>query len=190
MTLQPFNYIPADTLQTAEALLREHGEKAAVIVGGTDLLGALKDAIHDNPPELLIGLKPVTALCYVTVEPAGVKIGALTTLAEIAKHPAIRQGYPLLAEAARQALLAGRFATSRPSPATSARSPAAGTIATPTTPSTACARVAGGATRRSPRTVTTPSSAACVSAPRRCVTGDVAAAARSSRSPAAQMPLP
>jgi len=100
MTLQPFNYIPADTLQTAEALLREHGERAAVIAGGTDLLGALKDAIHDDPPELVIGLKPVTALRYVEATPAGVRIGALTTLSEIAKHPAIRETYPLLAEAA------------------------------------------------------------------------------------------
>ena len=101
MTLQPFNYAPADSLQTAEALLREHGERAAVLAGGTDLLGALKDAIHDDLPELLIGLKPLTDLRYVTVEPAGVRIGALTTLSEIAKHPAIRQTYPLLAEAAR-----------------------------------------------------------------------------------------
>ena len=38
----------------------------------------LKDAIHDDPPELVIGLKPVTDLRYVTVEPAGVRIGALT----------------------------------------------------------------------------------------------------------------
>ena len=73
MTLQPFNYIPADTLQTAEALLREHGERAAVIAGGTDLLGALKDGVHDDPPELLIGLKPVTALRYVEATPAGYK---------------------------------------------------------------------------------------------------------------------
>ncbi|MCX6028678.1 MAG: FAD-dependent oxidoreductase [Chloroflexi bacterium] len=101
MTLQPFRYIPADTLQAAEMLLKEHREGAAVIAGGTDLLGALKDAIHDDPPELLIGLKPVAALRYVTVTPAGVRIGALTTLAEIAKHPTIRQTYPLLAEAAR-----------------------------------------------------------------------------------------
>ena len=100
MTLQPFNYVPADSLQTAETLLREHGEKAAVIAGGTDLLGALKDAIHDDPPELVIGLKPVTALRYVEATPAGVRIGALTTLSEIAKHPAIRETYPLLAEAA------------------------------------------------------------------------------------------
>ena len=100
MTLQSFKYAPADSLQTAEALLREHGERAAVLAGGTDLLGALKDAIHDDPPELVIGLKPVTALRYVEATPAGVRIGALTTLTEIAKHPAIRETYPLLAEAA------------------------------------------------------------------------------------------
>ena len=71
-----------------------------MLAGGTDLLGALKDAIHDDPPELVIGLKPVTALRYVEATPAGVRIGALTTLSEIAKHPAIRETYPLLAEAA------------------------------------------------------------------------------------------
>jgi NADPH-dependent glutamate synthase beta subunit-like oxidoreductase/CO/xanthine dehydrogenase FAD-binding subunit len=100
MMLQPFKYIPADTLEIAEALLKEHGGKAAVIAGGTDLLGTLKDAIHDVPPGLLIGLKPVTALRYVEATPSGVRIGALTTLSEIAMHPAIRQTYPLLAEAA------------------------------------------------------------------------------------------
>jgi len=100
MTLQPFKYIPADTLQTAETLLREHGNQAVVMAGGTDLLGALKDAIHATYPELLVGLKPVEGLRYVRVDPAGVRIGALTTLDEITKHPAIRATYPLLAEAA------------------------------------------------------------------------------------------
>ena len=101
MTRQPFNYVPADSLQTAEALLKEHGPGAAVIAGGTDLLGAFKDAIHDTPPELLIGLKPLAALRYVNADTQGVRIGSLTTLAEIAQHPVIRQTYPLLAEAAR-----------------------------------------------------------------------------------------
>ena len=100
MTLPPFKYIPADTLPAAEALLREHKERAAVLAGGTDLLGALKDAIHDDPPELLIGLKPAAALHYIAAEPAGLRIGALTTLAEIAIHPMVRRDYPLLAEAA------------------------------------------------------------------------------------------
>jgi hypothetical protein len=101
MTLQPFEYVPADSLQAAEALLREHGEGAAVIAGGTDLLGALKDAIHDAPPELLIGLKPLADLRYVNADAEGVRIGSLTTLADIARHPVIRQTYSLLAEAAR-----------------------------------------------------------------------------------------
>lgn len=101
MTLQPFQYVPANSLQAAETLLREHGEKAAVIAGGTDLLGALKDAIHDTPPELLIGLKPATDLRYVHIEAGGVRIGGLTTLAEICQHPVLRQTYPLLAEAAQ-----------------------------------------------------------------------------------------
>jgi len=100
MTLQPFEYVPADSLQAAEALLKEHGAGAAVIAGGTDLLGALKDAIHDTRPELLIGLKPLAALRYVNADAQGVRIGSLTTLADIARHPVIRQSYPLLAEAA------------------------------------------------------------------------------------------
>ena len=86
MTLQPFEYLPADSLQTAEALLKKHGEGAAVIAGGTDLLGAFKDAIHDAPPQLLIGLKPLAALRYVNADAQGVRIGSLTTLADIAQH--------------------------------------------------------------------------------------------------------
>jgi NADPH-dependent glutamate synthase beta subunit-like oxidoreductase/CO/xanthine dehydrogenase FAD-binding subunit len=101
MTLQPFEYVPAGSLQAAEALLREHGKRATVIAGGTDLLGTLKDAIHDTRPELLIGLKPLAALRYVNADAEGVRIGSLTTLADIARHPVIRQTYSLLAEAAR-----------------------------------------------------------------------------------------
>jgi NADPH-dependent glutamate synthase beta subunit-like oxidoreductase/CO/xanthine dehydrogenase FAD-binding subunit len=100
MTLQPFKYIPADSLRMAEALLKEYEGHAAVIAGGTDLLGGLKDAVHADPPQVLIGLKPVKDLSYVTVEPVGLRIGALTTLNDIAKNPAVRQTYPLLAQAA------------------------------------------------------------------------------------------
>ena len=101
MILEPFEYVPADSLQAAAALLKERGEVAAVIAGGTDLLGTLKDSIHDASPELLIGLKPLADLRYVKTDAGGVRIGSLTTLAEIARHPDIRRTYPLLAEAAR-----------------------------------------------------------------------------------------
>ena len=90
MTLKPFTYVPAESLQAAQDLLGEHAGQAAALAGGTDLLGVLKDAVHVDAPALLIGLKPLADLRYVQETPEGVRIGALTTLAEIARHPAIR----------------------------------------------------------------------------------------------------
>lgn len=101
MILEPFEYIPAGSLQAAEALLKKHGNRAAVIAGGTDLLGTLKDAVHGASPEILIGLKPLASLRYINTDDQGVRIGSLATLADIARHPVIRKAYPLLAEAAR-----------------------------------------------------------------------------------------
>jgi CO/xanthine dehydrogenase FAD-binding subunit len=140
MTLQSIQYIPADSLQAAEALLKEHKGRAAVIAGGTDLIGVLKDAIHTDPPEVLIGLKPAAGSGEVSVEPAGVRIGALTTLDYLARHPAIRQSYPLLAQAA--ASVASPQIRNGQHRRNLCRSRAAGTTATSITPSTACARAA------------------------------------------------
>ena len=100
MTLEPIKYIPAGSLETAEALLKENQGKSAVIAGGTDLLGVLKEAVHSDPPEVLIGLKPVKDQSFISVEQAGVRIGALATLNDIAKNPTIQKTYSLLAQAA------------------------------------------------------------------------------------------
>ena len=91
MTLQPIKFTSVENLQSAEALLKENKGRAAVLAGGTDLMGTLKDAVHAEPPEVLIGLKSVKESSYVKVESDGIRIGALTTIAEIAKHPVIRK---------------------------------------------------------------------------------------------------
>lgn len=100
MKIQPIDYIPAEELSTAKRLLKENIGHARVLAGGTDLLGSLKDAIHSRPPELLIGLKPAENLRYISEGSEGVRIGAMTTLAEIAKSPLVKQKYSLLAQAA------------------------------------------------------------------------------------------
>lgn len=100
MNLQPLKYIPVENLQAAEKLLKEHKGRAAVIAGGTDLMGTLKDAVHASPPDVLIGLKPAKANSYVKVEPSGIRIGALTTLNEIIKNPVIQKDFQLLAQSA------------------------------------------------------------------------------------------
>ena len=99
MTLQPIKYIRAESLEKAEDLLQEN-DHAAVIAGGTDLLGVLKDAVHDDPVQVLIGLKSVSESKYIRVQADGIQIGSLTTLADIAKNSEIKKNYPLLARAA------------------------------------------------------------------------------------------
>ena len=100
MTQQPIKYISADNLQMAESLLKEHKGRSAVVAGGTDQMGLLKDAVHSDPPQVLIGLKPVKDFSYIKTEADGVRIGALSTLNDIAKDPTIQKTYPLLAQAA------------------------------------------------------------------------------------------
>lgn len=101
MTLRNFRHHSASSLKEAAAVLSKSGGKAAVIAGGTDLLGVLKDRIHHESPEVVVDLKTVKGLSYVKTTGKGLRIGALTTLTEIDKNETIRDRYPLLAEAAR-----------------------------------------------------------------------------------------
>lgn len=100
MKIRPIQYIPAQNLGSAKKLLKENLGRAKVLAGGTDLLGGMKDAIHAQQPELLIGLKTVKGQGDIKEEGDGIRIGALTTLAEIAKSPLIKAKYPLLEQAA------------------------------------------------------------------------------------------
>jgi len=101
MVLRHFEHRAVTSLEEATAALRDGGGKTVAIAGGTDLLGALKDNIHPTYPQLLIDLKPVPGLHTIKEHKAGVSIGALTTVSAVARHPLVREKYPLLASAAR-----------------------------------------------------------------------------------------
>jgi NADPH-dependent glutamate synthase beta subunit-like oxidoreductase len=101
MALRPIDHVAATSLDEAARLGATSGKKVAFVAGGTDLLGALKDNIHLHYPDLLVDLKPVPSLRGVTPRAKGLRIGALTTLAELARHPAILEVLPMLAQAAR-----------------------------------------------------------------------------------------
>ena len=100
MALKPFDHVVAGSLEEAVAL-RPDRKRTAVVAGGTDLLGALKDNIHPDYPERLVDIKPLRQLAGIKEERRGLRIGALTTLAELVRHPLVRERAPLLAEAAR-----------------------------------------------------------------------------------------
>jgi NADPH-dependent glutamate synthase beta subunit-like oxidoreductase len=99
--MKHFSHFNASTVAHARKLLERYRGKALLNAGGTDLLSVLKDKVLPVYPELIINIKTVSGLSYVKQTEKGLKIGALTRLADIVKSSAIKKNYGLLWEAAR-----------------------------------------------------------------------------------------
>lgn len=96
--MHQFEYVKAQNLAEARALLAENGEKARVLAGGTDLIVRMVDKIWK--PELVIDIKGL-GLDYIREIPGyGLAIGAAATLNEIIGHPLVQEHVPILAEGA------------------------------------------------------------------------------------------
>jgi len=99
MRLPPFAYEPARSIADAVALLAEHGPDALPVSGGTDLYANMKQRLFT--PKVLVGLRPISDLHFVSFdERAGLTLGALATLTDIARSDVVRAKYSGLAEAA------------------------------------------------------------------------------------------
>jgi xanthine dehydrogenase YagS FAD-binding subunit len=94
-----FSYIRARSLDEAIDHLAMDGARPHA--GGTDLLGCLRDRVFDVTTVVSIaGLKELRGI---QATPAGgLRIGSLTTIAEIARHPLIRSNYRALSMAASE----------------------------------------------------------------------------------------
>ncbi len=92
-------YFTPTSIEQAISLLSEYGEKSRIIAGGTDLLAQMKKEIV--LPDVLINVKGIRDLDYIDYdETAGLRIGALTTIAFIENSPLIRSKFSILAQAA------------------------------------------------------------------------------------------
>ncbi len=98
--MKPFKHINAKSVGEAVESLKDNYGRARLNAGGTDLLGVLKDRILPVYPDVLVNLKTVPGLDEVQEDSAGLEIGALTKLADIAQSPLIREKCPILADAA------------------------------------------------------------------------------------------
>jgi len=97
--MQPFEYANATKKEQVATLLTE---QSAILAGGTDLLALMKDEVV--APNRLVNIKQFDPLRGIAYQPGnGLRLGALTTLAEIADDATVRQHYPVLAEAAIEA---------------------------------------------------------------------------------------
>ena len=94
-----FSYIRPGSLDEAIQYLALDGAK--VHAGGTDLLGCLRDRVFDAATVVSIaGLKQLRGIEATAA--GGLRIGSLTTIAEVARHPVIRSKYRALSMAASE----------------------------------------------------------------------------------------
>jgi xanthine dehydrogenase YagS FAD-binding subunit len=94
-----FKHINAVSTEDAVAALGRHGERARVLAGGQDLLFRIKKYIVE--PECVINLKTIPGLNAIRWSPDdSLRIGALTTLSQIARSTELQQRYSVLARAA------------------------------------------------------------------------------------------
>src|SRR5262249_60073751 len=82
-----FEHVDAASLAEAMAALREHGPRAQVLAGGTDLLGLMKDRISGPGmpvPEVLVNVKRIPELGGIAdTADGGLRIGAAVTLVNL-----------------------------------------------------------------------------------------------------------
>ena len=99
--MRPFEYASPATQEQAVALLGATWGQAEILAGGTDLLALMKDDVLH--PERLVNIKQIKEMSGVTASSQGLRIGALTTLGELADHVNVVKDYPALAEAINDA---------------------------------------------------------------------------------------
>ena len=100
--MKRFAHVNASTIDEAVLALRRYGNKAAIISGGTDLLGKMKDEILPTYPEALVNIKTIPGLDFIKEQDGMLTIGALTRLEDIATNTTVKDRYSALAEAAHR----------------------------------------------------------------------------------------
>jgi xanthine dehydrogenase YagS FAD-binding subunit len=103
--MKGFEYYKVTTVAQVISLLMRHGERAAILAGGSDILSMMKDRVEGpklHLPQHLIDIKGIKELSYIKEQKTGLKIGAATNLNDIASSPLVAGRYPLLSQAASQ----------------------------------------------------------------------------------------
>ena len=95
----PFLYRDPRTLEEALALLREHGDDAAVLAGGQSLIPLMN--LRLARPEVVVDVNRVPGVDGLTVEEDRVRLGALARAAVVERDPRVGAALPVLPQALR-----------------------------------------------------------------------------------------
>jgi xanthine dehydrogenase YagS FAD-binding subunit len=96
--MRPFEYARPRELARAVAMLAQDAAAAMVLAGGCDLLPLLRDGVV--AAQRLVDLRALPGLAGVKATDEGLRIGALTTLEDLAAEAGLAFDYPAVAAAA------------------------------------------------------------------------------------------
>ena len=91
--MKHFKFETAASWNEASQVLANKEEKGrkAIIAGGTDLLGGMKDSIYMDYPETLVSLGEIKDAAYIRDDGKAFKIGAMTKLVDIAEDADLQE---------------------------------------------------------------------------------------------------
>ena len=94
----PFEYVLPDSLESALAIMAQHGADAKPLAGGQSLMPAMNFRVAQS--SLLVDLNGLTDLDYVRQSDKGeLRIGAMTRQRRLERDPLVANWSPLLSEA-------------------------------------------------------------------------------------------
>jgi carbon-monoxide dehydrogenase medium subunit len=94
--MKKFDYLKPKSLEEALSLLNQHGKKAALIAGGTDVIVMMKQKTMS--PGVLISLQGIPGLDQIRYD-GTLRIGAMVTHRALEKSDLIRKEFSALADA-------------------------------------------------------------------------------------------
>lgn len=99
--LPGFTYSKPSTMEDAYSLLGTHTGNVKLVAGGTDLFIQMQQGL--SSPQHVISLNYIPDLNYIADDQqTGLRIGALTTIYDLANSPVIKEKYNILSQAAEQ----------------------------------------------------------------------------------------
>ncbi len=100
MRLSAFEYLEPKSLKEASKIFVLDVKGSVLLGGGTDLLVNMKHRVIQ--PKRVINLKTIPKLAYISEGKDGLKIGALTTLHDLASSFLVQKKYPVLSQTAQE----------------------------------------------------------------------------------------
>jgi carbon-monoxide dehydrogenase medium subunit len=98
--LTPFTLVEPESLSDALAAIARLDGEARVISGGTALVSMIRLGLIK--PDHLVSLHRIPGMAQIRADGSALELGAMATLADVERSRAVREGWPLIAEAVRR----------------------------------------------------------------------------------------